>query len=87
MGWFPRYRAPYVADNVSKLDYLFRMLITFEWKVLQRSAACQNEFKSKGYLPKTTAVIMQKVKVPPFNTSLDFSPLKSASTALQQTYS
>ena len=46
------------------LKILKILFITFEWKVLQRSDACQNDPKNKGYLPKTsaTAFTMQKVE-------------------------
>ena len=34
---------------------LFKMPLTLEWKVRQRSNACPNYHKNKGYLPKTSA--------------------------------
>ena len=54
------------------------MIITFELKVLQRSDAFQKNPKSKGYLPKTSAVALalQKVEKGALNISLDFSLLK-----------
>ena len=50
--------------------------VEFEWNVLQRSDACQNNPRSKSYLPLTSAFTMQHVEKGALNISLDLSLLK-----------
>ena len=53
------------------------MITTFEWKVLQKSDTCQNDPKSKHFLPETaTSFRMQRVEKSVLNISFDLSLLK-----------
>ena len=64
-------------NNCSQTNYNFKMLLTPERKVPQRSDTSQNDNKSKGYPTKTSTSLWAS------DFLLDF--LKSGSTALMGT--
>ena len=72
-----------VTIFVFQTNYNFKMLITPERKVPQRSDASQNDHNSKGYPAKTSAAkVGYRRQYPTFASGFLLDFLKSGSTAL-----